>query len=75
MYIFDLHCDTLHKFYENPSYNFYENNGCISNTHLRLGGYLAQCFAIYLPPEIKKEKQYMGKPILAVMLIQAKLKK
>ncbi len=58
MYIFDLHCDTLHKFYENPAYNFQSNNGHISAPFLRLGGYLAQCFAIYLPPEIKAEKQY-----------------
>ncbi len=58
MYIFDLHCDTLHKFYENPCYNFKSNNGHISECALHLGGYLAQCFAIFLPPQIPRCSQY-----------------
>ncbi len=59
MYIFDLHCDTLHKFYENPCYNFNSNNGHITAAGLHLGGYLAQCFAVFLPPEISDAGQYM----------------
>lgn len=58
MYIFDLHCDTLYKFYENPCYNFKFNNGHISESDLHLGGYLAQCFAIFLPAEIPRCSQY-----------------
>ena len=59
MYIFDLHCDTLHKFYENPTYNISKNSGHITDFSLLSGSYIAQCFAIFLPPEIPKEKQYM----------------
>lgn len=58
MYILDLHCDTLHKFYENPLYNFHSNNGHITACSLHLGGYMAQCFAVFLPPEIKTNEQY-----------------
>ncbi len=58
MYILDLHCDTLHKFYENPAYSFHSNNGHITASSLRLGGYMAQCFAVFLPPEIKRNEQY-----------------
>lgn len=59
MYIFDLHCDTLHKFYENPAYNMAANDGHITEYGLFSGSYIAECFAIFLPPEIPAEKQYM----------------
>lgn len=59
MYIFDLHCDTLHKFYENPLYNLAANNGHISDYGLASGSYIAECFAIFLPDEIPKDKQYI----------------
>lgn len=59
MYIFDLHCDTLHKFYENPTYNLSANCGHITNYGLSSGSYIAECFAIFLPPEIAQDKQYM----------------
>ncbi len=59
MYIFDLHCDTLLKFHENPDYSFQNNNGHISEAALTLGSYMAECFAIYLPSEIPRDSQYM----------------
>lgn len=59
MYIFDLHCDTLHKFYENPAYDIAANCGHITEFGLFSGSYIAQCFAVFLPPEIPVEKQYM----------------
>ena len=52
MFVFDLHCDTLFKFFENQRYSISENNGHISDVGLKNGGYLAQCFAIYQPTDI-----------------------
>ncbi len=52
MKIFDLHCDTLFKFFEHPSYSLAQNNGHITDKGLLCGGYVAQCFAIYQPTEI-----------------------
>ena len=59
MYIFDLHCDTLHKFYENPLYNLSNNSGHITDYGLVSGSYIGECFAIFLPDDIPKDKQYM----------------
>ena len=58
MKIIDLHCDTLFKFSEDKNYSFKENNGHISKNALINGDYMAQCFAIYTPPEIKEEKAF-----------------
>ncbi len=52
MRVFDLHCDTLFKFFEDERYSFVQNNGHISDSALADGGYLAQCFAIYQPTDI-----------------------
>ncbi len=52
MFVFDLHCDTLFKFFENQRYSISKNNGHISDVGLKNGGYLAQCFAIYQPTDI-----------------------
>ncbi len=52
MKIFDLHCDTLIKFYRNPDYSIAQNNGHITDQGLFNGGYLAQCFAIYQPTDV-----------------------
>lgn len=52
MKIFDLHCDTLFKFYENNQYSLSESNGHITDFALQKADYLAQCFAIYQPAEI-----------------------
>ena len=52
MNIIDLHCDTLDKLI-NENYFFKENNGHISEENLLKGGYMAQCFAVYTPPQIK----------------------
>ena len=59
MKIIDLHCDTLYKFYEQGEGYFLSNNdGHISEKTLKLGGYAAQCFAIYQPCSIKGEEGY-----------------
>ena len=52
MKIFDLHCDTLFKFYENPKYSLSKNNGHITDHGLLKGDYLTQCFAVYQPTDI-----------------------
>lgn len=52
MRIFDLHCDTLFKFYENSDYSLQENNGHITDIGLQTADYLAQCFAIYQPTDV-----------------------
>lgn len=52
MFVFDLHCDTLFKFFENQRYSISKNNGHISDVGLKNGGYLAQCFAVYQPTDI-----------------------
>ena len=52
MRIFDLHCDTLFKFYENEQYYLSQNNGHITDYGLAQGDYLAQCFAVYQPTDI-----------------------
>lgn len=54
MNIIDLHCDTLDLF-KDKNYCFKENNGHISENGLISGGYIAQCFAVYTPSEIKGE--------------------
>ena len=57
MNIFDLHCDTLHQL-KNSEYSVIENAGHISETKLLRGEYLAQCFAIYIPVEIKADEAF-----------------
>ncbi len=52
MKIFDLHCDTLFKFFENSQYSLSQNDGHISDFGLKNGEYLAQCFAVYQPTDI-----------------------
>lgn len=59
MRIFDLHCDTLFKFFENRDYSFQLNDGHIFEDALVKGGYAAQCFAIYQPTEIKGEDGFL----------------
>ena len=56
MKIIDLHCDTLMKLSAN--YSFKENSGHISEQNLIKGGYAAQCFAVYTPPEIRGENAF-----------------
>ena len=50
--IFDLHCDTLFKFFKDYSYSISQNYGHITDSGLLQGGYIAQCFAIYQPTDI-----------------------
>ena len=52
MRIFDLHCDTLFKFFENGRYSLSQNHGHITDQGLLNGGYIAQCFAVYQPTDI-----------------------
>lgn len=59
MYIIDLHCDTLDKLYCNNRYSFFKSNGFITDLALYLGGYAAQCFAIYQPAYVKGNNGYM----------------
>lgn len=63
MFVFDLHCDTLFKFFEDQRYSISENNGHISDLGFKKGGYLAQCFAIYQPTDITGDSgfQYFKK--------------
>lgn len=58
MNIIDLHCDALLKLKED-AYNINNNNGHITDTDLKSSGYSAQCFAIYTPPEIRRENAYL----------------
>lgn len=58
MNIIDLHCDTLLKLKED-GYNINNNDGHITDTALKSSGYSAQCFAIYTPPEIRRENAYL----------------
>lgn len=58
MFVFDLHCDTLFKFFENQRYSISKNNGHISDVGLKNGGYLAQCFAIYQPTDITGDRGF-----------------
>ena len=57
MNIVDLHCDTLLKLKD--GYSISDNCGHITDKGLKLGGYLAQCFAIYTPPEIRGEDAFL----------------
>lgn len=57
MKIFDLHCDTLYKF-EKGEYSIKQNNGHITENALKSADYLAQCFAIYTPQNIKGEESF-----------------
>lgn len=58
MKIIDLHCDTLYKFFEDKNYCFTENSGHITENALINGGYIAQCFAIYIPQDITGENAF-----------------
>lgn len=58
MFVFDLHCDTLFKFFEDQRYSISKNNGHISDIGLKNGGYLAQCFAIYQPTDITGDRGF-----------------
>lgn len=59
MKILDLHCDSLYKFVEKGrEYSFLENDGHISLQNLLKGGYIAQCFAVYTPCDLKGERAY-----------------
>ncbi len=51
MYIFDLHSDTLSLLFKNPNYTIRKNDGKITDYKLFSGGYIAECFAAFLPPE------------------------
>ncbi len=57
MNIIDLHCDTLLKLKKN-NYTITENDGHITDNGLKLGRYLAQCFAIYTSQKINGEDAY-----------------
>ena len=59
MKIVDLHCDTLYKRLElKTDYSLVCNDGHISEEGLRVGGYMAQCFAIYQPAKIIGDDGY-----------------
>ena len=58
MKIIDLHCDTLHRIMENEDDTYLNNSGSISEKRLLCGGYCAQCFAIYTPPDMNGEKAF-----------------
>ena len=58
MKIIDLHCDTLYKFFEDKNYCFAKNSGHITENALIKGGYMAQCFAIYIPQDITGENAF-----------------
>ncbi|MBR3961413.1 MAG: membrane dipeptidase [Clostridia bacterium] len=58
MKIIDLHCDTLHRIANTDGYTYLNNDGCISESRLLTGGYCAQCFAIYTPPDMNGEKAF-----------------
>ena len=58
MYIFDLHSDTLSLLLEKSGQSINKNDGMISDYKLFSGGYIAQCFAAFLP-ENCKENPYM----------------
>ncbi len=53
MKIIDLHCDTLYKMLEHDSHTYLENDGAISEHKLQKGGYMAQCFAVYTPANLR----------------------
>lgn len=58
MKIVDLHCDTLYKFFEDENYSLNANDGHITESYLKNGGYSAQCFAIYIPCKITGDKAF-----------------
>ncbi len=82
MFIFDLHSDTLSLLLENPEQSIQKNDGLISDYKLFSGGYIAQCFAAFLPPKCKDnpylhfKKQYnLFKNFSSPLLKTAKTKK
>jgi len=47
--VFDLHCDTLYQNLKNPL-DIKQNSGSIDIEKMKKGGYMAQVFAIWVPP-------------------------
>ncbi len=58
MKIIDLHCDTLFKL-RKDGYDISKNNAHITDIGLKSGRYLAECFAIFTPPEIYGENAFL----------------
>lgn len=52
----DGHCDVLWRIWEDPTKNFYENNGKLDVTYQRLiqSNVKLQVFAIFIPPFVRK---------------------
>lgn len=50
-FVFDLHCDTLYKCYEDPALHLAENGGHLDVKKMCAGGVAAQCFAIFIHAE------------------------
>lgn len=53
MKIIDLHCDTIYKL------SIYDKEYFITPENLKKGGYAAQCFAVYTPPDIRGEDSFV----------------
>ena len=62
MNIIDLHCDVLMKLWEGKGAPGFENSPELDANKKRLqkGKVKIQCFAIFIPPELKVEEKFQA---------------
>ncbi|MEF3304545.1 dipeptidase [Paenibacillus sp. GYB003] len=62
MRIIDLHCDALYKIWKSGGTLAYRDAPELETSKERLaaGGVKAQCFALYVPPEVKEEHRFQA---------------
>ncbi|MCR2821100.1 dipeptidase [Lederbergia panacisoli] len=62
MYIIDLHCDVLYKIWESKGVLRFNDSTELDANKVRLkrGQVKVQCFAIFIPPELKSEEKFQA---------------
>ena len=66
MKIFDAHCDALLKMYEDKTIDFKSSSGLQADlAGIKKAGVKVQCFAIYVPSEIKQEDKFTAAEAMA----------
>ncbi len=58
MKVIDMHCDTIMGLYFNKDKHLRDYDGMISLEKMQKGDYMAQCFAMFVPYENKRNKDY-----------------
>ncbi|MEK3887559.1 dipeptidase [Bacillus sp. FSL K6-3431] len=62
MKIIDLHCDALYKIWDSKGILNFKNSAKLDTSlkRLKMGEVKVQCFAIFIPPELKAEQKFQA---------------